>query len=39
MIAKPIIDLIIVIEPGSFPRMKKLLGERGYYRRGDQGQK
>ena len=37
MIAKPIIDLIIVIETGSFPKMKKLLEERGYSHKGDQG--
>ena len=39
MIAKPVIDIIIVIEPGSFPRMKSLLEECGYSYRGDQGQK
>jgi GrpB-like predicted nucleotidyltransferase (UPF0157 family) len=39
MIAKPIIDIIIVIEPGSFLRMKRLLEKLGYYHRGDQGQK
>jgi len=38
MTAKPIIDIIIVIEPGNFPRMKNLLEELGYYYRGDQGQ-
>lgn len=37
MIAKPIIDFIIVIEKGSFPKMKKLLEERGYFHKGDQG--
>jgi GrpB-like predicted nucleotidyltransferase (UPF0157 family) len=37
MIAKPIIDIIIVIELGSFPRMKKLLEELGYYHEGDKG--
>jgi GrpB-like predicted nucleotidyltransferase (UPF0157 family) len=35
MIAKPIIDIIIVIEPGSFSQMKKLLKERGYHHEGD----
>jgi GrpB-like predicted nucleotidyltransferase (UPF0157 family) len=39
MIAKPIIDIIIVIEPGTFPQMKKILEEMGYYYRGDLGQK
>ena len=37
MIAKPIIDIIIVIEPECWQEMKSLLEERGYYYRGDQG--
>jgi GrpB-like predicted nucleotidyltransferase (UPF0157 family) len=37
MTAKPIIDLILVIEPGSFSRIKKLLEERGYCHEGDKG--
>jgi GrpB-like predicted nucleotidyltransferase (UPF0157 family) len=37
MTAKPIIDLIIVIEPDGFSQMKNLLEGRGYYYRGDQG--
>jgi GrpB-like predicted nucleotidyltransferase (UPF0157 family) len=37
MIAKPIIDIIIVIEPERRGEMKTLLEERGYYYRGDQG--
>ena len=37
MIAKPIIDLILVIEPERWEEMKSLLEERGYYYRGDQG--
>jgi GrpB-like predicted nucleotidyltransferase (UPF0157 family) len=37
MTAKPIIDLIIVIEPERWEEMKSLLEERGYYYRGDQG--
>jgi GrpB-like predicted nucleotidyltransferase (UPF0157 family) len=37
MIAKPIIDIIIVIEPERREEMKSLLEERGYYYRGDQG--
>lgn len=37
MTAKPIIDLILVIEPSSFPNMKKLLEKRGYYHEGDKG--
>ncbi len=37
MIAKPIIDIIIVIEPERWGEMKSLLEERGYYYRGDQG--
>jgi GrpB-like predicted nucleotidyltransferase (UPF0157 family) len=37
MTAKPIIDIIIVIEPEHWGEMKSLLEERGYYYRGDQG--
>jgi GrpB-like predicted nucleotidyltransferase (UPF0157 family) len=37
MIAKPIIDLTLVIEPERFNEMKSLLEERGYYHRGDLG--
>lgn len=37
MTAKPIIDLILVIEPGTFENMKSLLLNRGYYHNGDQG--
>jgi GrpB-like predicted nucleotidyltransferase (UPF0157 family) len=37
MTAKPIIDLILVIEPGRWEEIKSLLEERGYYYRGDQG--
>ncbi len=37
MIAKPIIDLILVIEPQDFEKIKRLLAERGYYHRGDLG--
>jgi GrpB-like predicted nucleotidyltransferase (UPF0157 family) len=37
MTAKPIIDIIIVIEPGRWEEMKSLLEERGYYYRGEQG--
>jgi GrpB-like predicted nucleotidyltransferase (UPF0157 family) len=37
MIAKPIIDLILVIEPQDFEKIKGLLAERGYYHRGDLG--
>jgi GrpB-like predicted nucleotidyltransferase (UPF0157 family) len=37
MTAKPIIDIIIVIEPERWGEMKSLLEERGYYYRGDQG--
>ena len=37
MIAKPIIDLILVIEPQNFDEIKKLLAERGYYHEGDLG--
>jgi GrpB-like predicted nucleotidyltransferase (UPF0157 family) len=37
MTAKPIIDLILVIEPQRFTEIKGLLAERGYYHNGDQG--
>ena len=37
MTAKPIIDLILVIEPQDFEEIKELLTERGYYHKGDQG--
>jgi GrpB-like predicted nucleotidyltransferase (UPF0157 family) len=37
MTAKPIIDIIIVIEPGSFSGIRKLLEGRGYYQEGDLG--
>jgi GrpB-like predicted nucleotidyltransferase (UPF0157 family) len=37
MIAKPIIDLNLVIEPERFGEVKKLLEKRGYYDRGDLG--
>jgi len=37
MTAKPIIDLILVIEPHRFEEMKALLVKRGYYHNGDQG--
>jgi GrpB-like predicted nucleotidyltransferase (UPF0157 family) len=37
MTAKPIIDLIIVIEPGQREEMKSLLEKRGYYHEGDKG--
>jgi GrpB-like predicted nucleotidyltransferase (UPF0157 family) len=37
MIAKPIIDIIIVIERERWDEMKSLLEERGYYYQGDQG--
>ena len=37
MIAKPIIDVIIVIEPEGFTEMKSLLEERGYHHQGDKG--
>jgi GrpB-like predicted nucleotidyltransferase (UPF0157 family) len=37
MIAKSIIDLILVIEPNRFGEIKSLLEERGYYHRGDLG--
>ncbi len=37
MTAKPIIDLILVIESQDFGELKELLAERGYYHEGDQG--
>jgi GrpB-like predicted nucleotidyltransferase (UPF0157 family) len=37
MTAKPIIDLILVIEPQDFKEIKGLLAERGYHYQGDQG--
>jgi GrpB-like predicted nucleotidyltransferase (UPF0157 family) len=37
MIAKPIIDLNLVIEQERFGEIKQLLEERGYYDRGDLG--
>jgi GrpB-like predicted nucleotidyltransferase (UPF0157 family) len=37
MIAKPIIDIVIVIKRERFEEMKSLLEERGYYHRGDLG--
>jgi GrpB-like predicted nucleotidyltransferase (UPF0157 family) len=37
MIAKPIIDLNLVIEPERFEEVKTLLEKRGYYDRGDLG--
>jgi GrpB-like predicted nucleotidyltransferase (UPF0157 family) len=37
MIAKPIIDLILVIEPKRFKKIKSLLEQRGYYYEGDKG--
>jgi GrpB-like predicted nucleotidyltransferase (UPF0157 family) len=37
MIAKPIIDLILVIEPECWEQIRRLLGERGYYHEGDKG--
>jgi GrpB-like predicted nucleotidyltransferase (UPF0157 family) len=37
MTAKPIIDLILVIEPHDFEKIKELLVERGYYHQGDKG--
>ena len=35
MTAKPIIDLILVIKPQDFEKIKALLAECGYYHRGD----
>ena len=37
MTAKPIIDLILVIDSERWEEIKSLLEERGYYYRGDQG--
>jgi GrpB-like predicted nucleotidyltransferase (UPF0157 family) len=37
MIAKPCIDLILVIEPERWEKVKKLLEERGYFHEGDLG--
>jgi GrpB-like predicted nucleotidyltransferase (UPF0157 family) len=37
MIAKPIIDLILVIEPERWEEIKSLLEELGYYHRGNLG--
>lgn len=37
MTAKPIIDLILVIEPGDFKKVKKLLALKGYQHEGDLG--
>lgn len=37
MTAKPIIDLILVIESQDFKKIKRFLAERGYYYQGDQG--
>ncbi|MEE8418994.1 MAG: GrpB family protein [Dehalococcoidales bacterium] len=37
MTAKPIIDLILVIEPQRFEEIKGILAERGYHHNGDQG--
>ncbi|MFC1948679.1 GrpB family protein [Chloroflexota bacterium] len=37
MTAKPIIDLILVIEPQDFEEIKGLLSKRGYYHQGDLG--
>lgn len=37
MIAKPIIDIIIVIEPEQWEEMKALLKERSYFHEGDLG--
>ncbi len=37
MTAKPIIDIIIVIEPERWEEIKSLLEESGYYYRGNQG--
>jgi GrpB-like predicted nucleotidyltransferase (UPF0157 family) len=37
MTAKPIIDIILVIEPQRFGEIKSLLAERGYYHEGDKG--
>jgi GrpB-like predicted nucleotidyltransferase (UPF0157 family) len=37
MVAKPIIDIVIVIEPGGFPAIRDPLAEIGYAHNGDQG--
>ena len=37
IIAKPIIDLILVIEPEGWEEIKRLLEGRGYYYEGDKG--
>ena len=37
MTAKPIIDIIIVIQPGQFETIKFLLKELGYFHEGDLG--
>ena len=37
MIAKPIIDLILVIKSGELEKMITLLAERGYFHNGNQG--
>jgi GrpB-like predicted nucleotidyltransferase (UPF0157 family) len=37
MVAKPIIDLILVIEPGDFGKVKELLADVGYRHQGDLG--
>jgi GrpB-like predicted nucleotidyltransferase (UPF0157 family) len=37
MVAKPIIDIIIVIEPERWEEIKVILEDRGYHYRGDQG--
>ncbi|MGD9142869.1 MAG: GrpB family protein [Dehalococcoidia bacterium] len=37
MIAKPIIDIVLVIEPERWEDIKSLLEERGYYHQGDKG--
>lgn len=37
MTAKPVIDLILVIESQDFEQIKRLLAERGYYHQGDKG--
>lgn len=37
MIAKPIIDITLVIEPQRFGEIKAFLAERGYYHEGDKG--
>jgi GrpB-like predicted nucleotidyltransferase (UPF0157 family) len=37
MVAKPIIDLILVIKPRDFEKIKELLSERGYLHQGNLG--